>query len=226
MRRIAGLAGLILALGVAVAATEIPEAELILEVHPPAVPGRVHEAAPPRFVLLKGRKVYIGGESRILTARLEKRDVKPIEKLVKRVRKIKGLGASVTLGAGETRYVLSLRKGRRLDVTARGDPTRAPGALRPLGELLTELSSFYHPALRPYRPAQYALGVREARLVGGCRSWDLGVPLQLGPPVRTVPAREAVGWPTGSHPASVCRDDRHFVVTLRPLLPGEAPPAP
>jgi hypothetical protein len=226
MRRITGLGGLLLSVGVTATATEIREAQLILEVHPPAAPSQVHEAAPPRFVLMKDRHVFIGGEYRILTGRLEKRDVKPIEKLAKRVRKIKGLGASVSLGPGETRYLLSLRKGRRLDVAARGDPTRAPGALRPLGELLVALSSFYHPALRPYRPAQYAVGVREARLVGGCRSWDLGVPLQLGPPVRTVPAREAAGWPTGSQPASVCRDGRSFVVTLRPLLPGEAPPTP
>jgi hypothetical protein len=157
---------------------------------------------------------------------LDKRDLKPIEKLLTQVRKIKGLGAAVRLGAGETRYLLSLPKRRRLDVTATGDPTRAPAALRPLGELLAELSAFYHPALRPYRPAEYALGVREERLVGGCRSWELGVPLEAGPAARTVPATLVSGWPTGSHPASVCRDRRHYVVTLRPLLPGEAPPAP
>jgi len=38
-----------------------------------------------------------------------------------------------------------------------------------------------------------------------------------------VSASEAHDWPTGAAPAAVCDGDRRFVVTLRPLLPGERP---
>ena len=38
-----------------------------------------------------------------------------------------------------------------------------------------------------------------------------------------VAAADAIGWPTGALPASVCAGDKRFVVTLRPLLPGERP---
>jgi hypothetical protein len=41
---------------------------------------------------------------------------------------------------------------------------------------------------------------------------------------REVPARGHGDWPTGAVPASVCTDDgKHYVVTFRPLLPGERP---
>jgi hypothetical protein len=68
--------------------------------------------------------------------------------------------------------------------------------------------------------------VREARLVGGCRRWSFAFPIAqalAGP--RVVAASDAVGWPTGAVPASVCVDDpgRRYAVTLRPLLPGEQP---
>ena len=39
----------------------------------------------------------------------------------------------------------------------------------------------------------------------------------------TVPASAAENWPTGATPASVCADDKTYVVALRPLLPGERP---
>jgi len=40
---------------------------------------------------------------------------------------------------------------------------------------------------------------------------------------RLVSASEAPDWPTGGAPGAVCDGDRRFVVTLRPLLPGERP---
>ena len=40
---------------------------------------------------------------------------------------------------------------------------------------------------------------------------------------RLVTPAEAAAWPTGAMPASVCSGDRRYVVTLRPLLPGEQP---
>ena len=69
-----------------------------------------------------------------------------------------------------------------------------------------------------------AMTVREARRVGGCRTWGFTFPIAqalAGP--RAVTAAEASGWPTGAVPASVCADDRRYAVTLRPLLPGEQP---
>jgi hypothetical protein len=68
------------------------------------------------------------------------------------------------------------------------------------------------------------MAVREARLAGGCRAWSFSFPIAealAGP--RAVPAADAAGWPTGAMPALVCVDDRRYLVTLRPLLPGETP---
>jgi hypothetical protein len=36
-------------------------------------------------------------------------------------------------------------------------------------------------------------------------------------------AAAAGDWPTGAVASSVCRDDKNYVVTLRPLLPAERP---
>ncbi|HEY4658509.1 MAG TPA: hypothetical protein VIH11_03260, partial [Gemmatimonadaceae bacterium] len=99
-----------------------------------------------------------------------------------------------------------------------------PAPLAPLAALLQDLSHFHHPSLRPYAPSSYSLTVREARLSGGCRAWSLPFPIAdalSGP--RAVPAIDAVSWPTGAMPASVCVDDKRYVVTLRPLLPDERP---
>jgi hypothetical protein len=40
---------------------------------------------------------------------------------------------------------------------------------------------------------------------------------------QAVPAADFASWPTGAAPASVCAGDKKYVVTLRPLLPGEKP---
>ncbi|HSD28854.1 MAG TPA: hypothetical protein VLL75_16250, partial [Vicinamibacteria bacterium] len=102
----------------------------------------------------------------------------------------------------------------------------------PLASLLADLLRHHHPSLRPYQPTSYAMTVREARLVAGCRAWGFAFPVAealAGP--RAVTAEEAKGWPTGARPASVCVDgagasagaSRRYVVALRPLLPGERP---
>jgi hypothetical protein len=38
-----------------------------------------------------------------------------------------------------------------------------------------------------------------------------------------LPAAAATGWPTGATPAQVCSGDKTYVVTFRPLVPGEKP---
>ena len=40
---------------------------------------------------------------------------------------------------------------------------------------------------------------------------------------RAVGASDAFDWPSGAVPAAVCEGERRFVVTLRPLVPGERP---
>jgi hypothetical protein len=220
-----GLAALASALvGPEARASEIPGAAIVLETAP-GTPGSDPSAAPPRFVLLKDGQVFVGGTARLEAGRLEKGEAAALQKRADAVRRLPGIGRSpVALGGDAARTTrLWLRDGP-VEVIATGDPAEAPPALAPLASFLSELLAFRHPSLRPYVPASYAMGVREVRLVGGCRAWGFAFPItqaQTGP--RAVTAAEASGWPTGAVPASVCADDRHYTVTLRPLLPGEQP---
>jgi hypothetical protein len=201
-----------------------PEAELALDVFEPPRPGRVPEAAPSRFVLQDDGRVFVGGTSRIAAGRLEDLERKDLEKLIALVRKLPGLGSSITLGPGDTRYRLWLRRGRGVEIVAKGDPAAAPPALRPLAQLLERLSVFNHASLVPLAPTQLVLSAREERLDGGCRQWTLPPPLAdvLVEP-RLITADAARGWPTGAVAASVCAGDKRYSVALRPLLPGERP---
>jgi hypothetical protein len=206
------------------ARAEIPDAVLILDALSPALPGEIPEAGPPRFVLMKDGQVFLGGTSRIAGGRLEHGEMGEIEKAVGRVRRLPGLGSSVTIGPGTRKQRLLVHEGQHLDIVVTGDPSHAPAGLKPLAALITDLANFDHPSLKPYSPAAYALRVREGTIPGGCRPWGFGFPLaeSLGG-ARSVPAAATVGWPTGASPASVCSQDKSYLVTLRPLLPGERP---
>ena len=201
-----------------------PELIVSLHVYAARSPTDVPEAAPPRVLLFDDGQLYLGGTSHVASTRLERDDYKDIEKEASRVRKLSGLGSAVTLGSGTTRYRLVLGKGRPLEILATGDPGRAAPALRPLGELLEHLLGLDPPDLKPYRPAFYALRVRPAQVTGGCRAWTFMLPLAdcLGS-ARSVPASALLGWPSGAAAASVCQGDKAFLVSLRPLLPGEKP---
>jgi hypothetical protein len=217
---------LVLALAKAPPSTagDIPKAVVVVESLTTALPDQVPEAAPPRFVLLEDGQVFVGGTSRLAVGRLARTEAKEIEARVVGVRQLPGFGASVTLGAGPQRYRLRLRKGGAQDVTVAGDPAEAPANLLPLASLLQQLLRFDHPSLRPYRPGAYAVIAREGKLAGGCRRWRFAEPVTLSLFVpRTVTASEAESWPTGATAASVCADDKTYVVALRPLLPGERP---
>jgi hypothetical protein len=205
-------------------ASEIPGAAIVLEAAP-GTPGSDASAAPPRFVLLKDGQVFVGGTERVEAGRLDKGEAAGLLKRADAARKLPGIARSpVALGKDATRTArLWLREGP-LEVVVTGDPAEAPPALAPLASLVSELLAFHHPSLRPYSPATYALTVREAHRAGGCRAWQFSFPIAqalAGP--RSVTAAEASGWPTGAVPASVCADERRYVVTLRPLLPGEQP---
>ena len=136
---------------------EVPDAVVLLDVVAPFAEGQAWGAAPPRFALYGDGQVFVGGTSRVAAGRLEKAESKAIEDQIALVRKLPGLGTSVTIAEGGPRYRLQVRKGKPLDLVVIGDPAGAPAALRPLSALLQSLSAFEHPSLRPYDPASYAL---------------------------------------------------------------------
>jgi hypothetical protein len=208
----------------AAVAGELPNALIVLEADP-GTPGSDPAAAPPRFVLLKGGEVFVGGTSRLDAGRLEKAEAQALRRGADAVRKAAGKGAALSLG-GDDRSVLRLRlpEDEPRAITIKGDPAAAPPALQAAAAFIRQLLSFDHPSLAPYAPVAYALAAREGQLAGGCRAW--GFPLAIADAVaaaRLLPAPAAEGWPTGGRPASVCAGDKHYVVTLRPLLPGEQP---
>lgn len=211
---------------------DVPGAMLVLEASPGGA-GRDAASAPPRFVLLEDGQVFVGGTERLEAGRLEKGEAQALKKRAEALRKLPGLGERVVLG-GDPALTMRLRfvDGKPFEVVVAGDPAQTPPHLAPLATLLADLLRFNHPTLRPYAPPGYAMVVREGRLVGGCRPWGFTFPIAaaLSAP-RLVSPAEAVGWPTGAVPASVCASDtdpsdpagKRYVVTLRPLLPGEQP---
>lgn len=213
-----------LTVGSAANAGEIPEATLVLE-GATGLPGSLPAAAPPRFVLRRDRQVFIGGSEAIYAGQLSKDETKQLENRVKQLRKAGLLEPSVSFGPDTTlRYRLRILKDGARDVVMSGDPKTAPPELQSLASLVTDLLNFDHPSLRPWAPTTYALSAREGVLLGGCREWLLPVPFEdvLAAP-RPLAADDADRWPAGANPASVCYRGEHYVVTLRPLLPGEQP---
>jgi len=206
------------------AAGEIPSAVVVLEVLGRARPDDVPESAPPRFVLLEDGTVFVGGTNGLAAGRLSPAEMKALDRRVNDVRRVPGLAGNVRLGDGEGRQRLLLRRGRPLDMTVVGDPGQAPAALRPLAMLIDDLSRFDHASLRPYAPEAYAVSAREGTLAGGCRSWPFKeAPAESVFAPRTLPGDSLHDWPTGAAPASVCAGNKTYVVTFRPLLPGERP---
>ena len=223
-RTLSALALAALAAGTLAEAGEIPDATLVLEAAI-GLPGTIPDAAPPRFVLRRDRTVFIGGSEAIWAGQLSKGEAKGIENRVKQLRKAGLLNPTVSVGDDATkRYRLRVLKGDVRDVVISGDPGTAPPELRSLASLVTDLLNFDHPSLRPWAPDTYALSAREGVLLGGCREWLLPVPFEdvLAAP-RSLAADDADRWPSGANPASVCYRGEHYVVTRRPLLPGEQP---
>jgi hypothetical protein len=222
----AAVAALLTALAVPAAAAtgEIPGAVVVLDVFARTLPDDVPESAPARFALLEDGQVFVGGSSRLEAGRLSPAELKALDRRVADVRKLPGLAGTVRLGGGEGRRRLLLRRGRPLDMTVVGDPAQAAPALRPLAALIEDLARFDHPSLRPYEPATYAVSAREGTLAGGCRSWPFKeAPAESVFAPRTLPGESLRDWPTGVRPAAVCVGDKTYVVTFRPLLPGERP---
>jgi hypothetical protein len=205
------------------AAAEIPGAVVVLEVLVATLAGEIPQSAPPRFVLMEDGTVYVGGTRSLMVGRLTGPEIKDLERRIAEVRKLPLTGA-MTVGPGSERRHLVLRKGRPLDMVMSGNPADPPASLRPLAALVEDLARFQHPSLRPYEPVSFAMSAKEGMLSGGCRPWMLPEPLAesvFAP--RVVPAKGHGDWPTGAVPAHVCVEDKHYVVTFRPLLPGERP---
>jgi len=224
VRRFVLLAPFAIPATLAAADRVIPDAAIVLEA-PVSLPGRVAESAPPRFVMMRGGSVFVGGSEHVYATVLAKDEQKAIEKRLKELRKAGQLVPSVTFGDDAARrYRLRVFEGDPVDVVMTGDPATAPPPFAPLAAFVQDLLTFDHRDLRPYVPDAYALRARAGELVGGCRPWAFSVPLHeaLDSPRRIAP-QEAERWPSGASAASVCAGGRRYVVTLRPLLPGEQP---
>jgi hypothetical protein len=210
--------------GTSAQAAESEDVLFTLEAMEVATAGHVSAALPLRFALFADGQVFVGGTSRLLAGRLTKEETSALERRANELRKLPGLAATVSLGPGPAGFRLRLKKGKPLDVLVQGDPAAAPPGLGPLASLIADLLRFDHVSLQPYEPDSYALVAHEGTLVGGCRPWALPASLAeaiAGPVV--LPAAVVSDWPTGATPASVCSGDKAYVVTLRPLLPGETP---
>ncbi len=235
-------AAVILAVTVAATAADVPNATIVLTVPLVAHTGQVAEAAPERFVMLGDGQVFVGGTSEIETCRLEAgelaaflAEVDAVRKPRKKKRKDPGQpwldGPTVwSFGGSWERSVLRFAAdaGRglpalRLELV--GDPASAPFGLKPLGDLAQRLAEFDVPCLRPYAPASYRMRAMRGTLPGGCRAPGGLAPMlmpALANPV-AVPANLAKDWPHGAVAAQVCDTSSRYLVTLTPLLPGEAP---
>jgi len=208
----------------AAARAEVTGAIVVLEDLSRGRPDQRPAGAPVRFALLDNGQVFVGSTREIYAGQLTDAETKDLEKRINTVRKLPGIGGTVTLGPGSMRHHLELRKGRALDITVMGDPAAVTsGPMAPLAALVRDLSDFIHPSLKPYAATSYLVSAAEQKLPGGCKWWTLKEPVTkhvFSPGV--VAASEVVGWPTGASPASVCgKDGGAYAVTFRPLLPGE-----
>jgi hypothetical protein len=206
------------------AAADVPKAIAVLEVESATLPHHVGASAPVRFVLLETGQIFVGGTSEIAVGQLTSSEQKALEKRLSDLRKLAGIGGAVAFGSGKERVHLIVRKGRPLDMVVTGAFADAPGPLKPLAALLSELASFDHPSLKRWQAVSYALRAKEGKLPGGCRPWPFEEPLagtEFTP--RVLPADRLQYWPTGAAPASVCAGDKSWIVTLRPLVPDETP---
>ena len=204
---------------------EVPNALIVLEVAAGTPGSDPKAAAPPRLVLLKDGQVFVGGTGRLEAGKLDKPAQQALRRSADVVRKAAGRDGVLAFPGEATRTMrLRLPEEDKPEITVTGDPAAAAADQAPVAAALAHLLRFDHESLQPYKPASYALSAREERLTGGCRAWGFAVPLEqaVAAPVMVAGA-EADGWPSGAWPASVCAGDKHYVVTLRPLLPGEQP---
>ena len=121
---------------------------------------------------------------------------------------------------------LLLRKGRPLDMRIEGDLGPATAGLAPAGRAgprprALPPSRACVPTRRPF----FALSAREGDAARRLPALDAAraAGREHLRARRSCPPTDFASWPTGAAPASVCVGDKTYVVTLRPLLPGETP---
>jgi hypothetical protein len=204
------------------ALAEIEGALIVIEAAP-GTPGSEPRGAPPRFALLDDGQVFVGGTAALETTRLEKGELSALRKRIEAARKdLERAGRPAPAAAGVSAVRVRFPEGKPIEAVL--DVAAAPQAPSPLVALVGDLLRYDHPSLVRYAPASYALSAQQRSLSGGCRPWTFRFAIEdaLAVPV-AVAAADASSWPTGAFPASVCVGDKRFVVTLRPLLPGERP---
>jgi hypothetical protein len=213
------------AIALPLSAGEVVGALIQLETFTPFHDVQWSEAAPVRFALLPDGTVFVGGSAVVFEGRLDKREIKDLERAANAVRKLKGLGPEVRWGGdAERRYVLRLGGKKPLALEVRGEPGRAPAAQRALAALVTRLEEFIHPSLRFHRTTAFWVRGREQALPGGCKPWTLPLPMEQVTGAGAGATWEQLrDWPHGADPASVCHDGRRYAVWFKPLLPGEQP---
>jgi hypothetical protein len=201
----------------------VPGSLIVLEVYVAPLPGYVGQGAPPRFVLMEDGGVYVGGTRNVMVGLLGSDERKALEKRIGEIRKLPLTGV-VSIGPGVERRRMILGKGRPIEMVLTGDPARPSTSMKSLAAFVQDLERFQHPSLRPFTPTSYSLSAREGKPLGGCRPWTLPDPLleSVFAP-RVVPAKGLGDWPTGANPATVCHQGKTYVVTFRPMLPGETP---
>jgi CRP-like cAMP-binding protein len=126
-RGLAVLAVAALAQAASSSSAEIPNALVVLEVLVPAQPGDVPAAAPPRFVLMEDGTVYVGGTRDVRVGKLESSEQKDLDRRIGEVRKLPLTGV-MTVGPGNERRHLFLKKGRALEMVLSGDPADPPAS--------------------------------------------------------------------------------------------------
>jgi hypothetical protein len=109
-------------------AGEVPSAVVTLEAISSRPGDQVAAALPLRFVLLESGQVFVGGTSELLAGQLGKDEATGLERRVNDVRKLPGLGSTVTFGPGPG-FRLVLGKSKPLDILVQGDPAAAPASL-------------------------------------------------------------------------------------------------
>ena len=188
----------------------------------PPGPGRYPEGAPPRFVLLEKGQFFVGGQRQVAggswTARSSRRSRRAwrgsggCRASARRSRSARAAAATGCSCSASIRWRSrrpAIPRGRARAPAAR---VAAAGPRRLRSSLAALPAARLVPAGRAGRSPARRLPPVELRL-----------PARGGRQRPRGPRRAGRDWPHGVDAASICAGQQRYVVTLRPLLPGERP---